>query len=99
MLPGFADLMRGHLQNQCNVARHMTQGLLSTLVADATASELRGSAFGLFNLACGGALLPASFIAGILWQEVGPFATFVVGAALTSAGLLASAILTVRGPA
>ncbi len=77
----------------------MTQGLLSTLVADATASELRGSAFGLFNLACGAALLLASFIAGILWQEVGPFATFAVGAALTSAGLLASAILTVRGPA
>jgi MFS family permease len=59
----------------------LTQGLLSVLVADAAPAELRGTAFGLFNLFSGGALLLASVIAGSLWTALGPPATFLAGAA------------------
>ena len=72
----------------------LTQGLLSTLVADAAPSALRGSAFGIFNLICGGLLLAASAIAGMLWQGYGPAATFYVGAIITAAGL--AGLLAVR---
>ncbi|WP_414474216.1 MFS transporter [Microvirga sp. M2] len=68
-----------------------TQGLLSTLIADSAPPELRGTAFGMFNLVTGLALLAASVIAGILWDKVGPQGTFLAGAAfavLTLAGLL-----------
>jgi MFS family permease len=58
----------------------MTQGLLSKLVADHAPVHLRGSAFGLFNLSTGLALLFASVIAGVLWDQVGSGATFLAGA-------------------
>jgi MFS family permease len=70
-----------------------TQGLLATLVADAAPPELRGTAFGMFNLICGLALLAASIIAGALWDVAGPEGTFLAGAtfaALAIAGLLAT---------
>jgi len=70
----------------------LTQGLLSTLVADAAPPDLRGTAFGVFNLVSGGALLAASVIAGWLWSTHGAPATFYTGAAfcaLALAGLLA----------
>lgn len=69
-----------------------TQGLLSALVADAAPADLRGTAFGVFNLASGGALLAASVIAGSLWSLFGPAITFYAGAVFSSvalAGLLA----------
>lgn len=69
----------------------LTQGLLSKLVADNAPLELRGSAFGIFNLVSGLALILASIIAGYLWSTVGASATFLAGAlfaALTAAGLL-----------
>ena len=69
----------------------LTQGLLSKLVADTSTAKLRGSAFGIFNIVSGGALLVASVIAGALWGAIGPSATFVAGgifAALTMIGLL-----------
>jgi len=59
----------------------LTQGLLSAMVAGCAPSELRGTAFGFFNLVSGIALLPASAIAGLLWVWTGPSATFVCGAA------------------
>lgn len=68
-----------------------TQGLLAALVADASPPELRGTAFGMFNLVTGMALLAASVIAGGLWDAVGPQGTFIAGAAfsvLTLSGLL-----------
>lgn len=67
-----------------------TQGLLATLVADAAPAELRGTAYGMFNLVTGIALLAASVIAGALWDSVGPQGTFLAGAAfsiLTIVGL------------
>lgn len=60
-----------------------TQGLLATLVADAAPAELRGTAYGIFNLVTGIALLAASVIAGALWDSVGPQGTFLAGAAFS----------------
>lgn len=68
-----------------------TQGLLSKLVADTAPADLRGTAFGIFNLVSGGALLLASVIAGSLWSMFGASATFIAGAsfaALAAMGLL-----------
>jgi len=67
-----------------------TQGLLATLIAETAPAELRGTAFGVFNLVCGLALLAASVIAGALWDASGPQATFLAGAVfatLTTLGL------------
>tara|TARA_R110002126_G_scaffold8906_4_gene40964 strand:- start:357 stop:1577 length:1221 start_codon:yes stop_codon:yes gene_type:complete len=69
-----------------------TQGLLATLVADTAPAELRGTAFGMFNLVTGIALLAASILAGALWDITGPQGTFLAGAGftmLTLTGLLA----------
>lgn len=65
----------------------LTQGLLSTLVADSAPDHLRGTAFGIFNLANGIALLIASLVAGILWQMLGASTTFYTGAAFAGAAL------------
>ena len=70
----------------------LTQGLLSALVADASPAHLRGTAFGVFNLVSGLALLGASVLAGWLWSAHGAPSTFHAGAvfaALALAGLLA----------
>ena len=58
----------------------MTQGLLATMVADAAPKELRGTAFGFFNLASGVAMLLASLIAGLVWDQFGASFTFLAGA-------------------
>jgi MFS family permease len=65
-----------------------TQGLLATLVADTSPPELRGTAFGMFNVLTGGALLAASVVAGILWDTIGAHGTFLSGAALATVALL-----------
>jgi MFS family permease len=70
-----------------------TQGLFAKLVADAAPAVLRGTAFGVFHLVSGGALLLASVLAGALWSAYGPPAIFLAGgacAAAAAAGLLAS---------
>ena len=69
----------------------LTQGLLAALVADAAPAQLRGTAFGVFHLVSGIALLAASMIAGWLWSVYGAAYTFYAGAAFTAlalAGLL-----------
>ena len=68
----------------------MTQGLLATMVADAAPADLRGTAFGFFNLMSGIAMLIASVTAGLLWDQLGAAFTFYAGAAfclLTLIGL------------
>jgi MFS family permease len=67
----------------------LTHGLLSALVADAAPAELRGTAFGMFNLVSGIALLAASLVAGWLWDWLGPAATFHAGALLALAAMAA----------
>jgi MFS family permease len=79
----------------------LTQGLLAKLVADAAPAELRGTAFGIFNLVSGAALLLASVMAGILWDRFGVQATFIAGAcfaALAAAGIFVyPSLQTVHG--
>jgi MFS family permease len=72
----------------------MTQGLLATLVADTTPVAYRGTAFGVFNLVSGIALLAASAAAGALWDAFGPWAAFAAGGGLC----VVSAVLALRRP-
>jgi MFS family permease len=65
----------------------LTQGLLSTLVADAAPPDARGTAFGVFNMVSGVALLAASVLAGWLWSAFGAGATFFAGAAFCAVAL------------
>ena len=68
----------------------LTQGLFAKLVADAAPESVRGSAFGLFNLLTGGALLAASIVAGLLWEALGAAAAFVAGAGFAALAAAAS---------
>ena len=70
----------------------MTQGLLATMVADTAPTDLRGTAFGMFNLVSGLALLVASGLAGWLWDTHGASATFEGGAVLAALALLGLAL-------
>jgi len=65
----------------------LTQGLLAALVADAAPERQRGTAFGLFNLVTGLALIAASVLAGWLWGAFGPAWTFGCGAVFTAIAL------------
>lgn len=65
-------------------AQGLTQGLFATLVAETAAAELRGTAFGVFHLVGGLALLVASVLAGALWSAYGAPATFLAGAAFAT---------------
>ena len=58
----------------------MTQGLMARMVADQAPEDLRGTAFGMFNLATGIAMLVASPLAGFLWDRYGAASTFETGA-------------------
>jgi len=69
-----------------------TQGLLAKLVADAAPADLRGTAFGLFNLVSGGALLLANLIAGGMWSAYGAAATFAAGAAFAAVAAVGVAV-------
>lgn len=59
----------------------ITQGLLATMVADSAPADLRGTAYGFFNLVSGIAMLAASVVAGVLWDRLGASVTFYAGAA------------------
>ncbi len=61
----------------------LTEGVAKALVSDLVGTEKRGTAFGVYNLVVGGTLLPASLIAGFLWQAVNPAAAFYFGAVLS----------------
>jgi MFS family permease len=73
----------------------LTQGLLATMVADTAPAALRGTAFGVFNLASGLAMLVASALAGLLWDRLGGASTFVAGAAISA---LALGVLAWKAP-
>jgi MFS family permease len=74
----------------------LTQGLLAALVADTAPAELRGTAYGFFNLLGGLAMLAASIIAGALWDIAGPQGTFLAGAGFALVAL-AGLLLMARG--
>ena len=75
-----------------------TQGLLAALVADTAPAELRGTAYGVFNLVSGLALLLASVVAGTLWDVAGPQGTFLAGAALTVLTVIGLIVAAKRNP-
>jgi MFS family permease len=77
----------------------LTEGLIAALTADYAAKELRGTAFGIVNLARGVMALIASALAGGLWSLAGPVATFSTGAGLALlSGLLALAMRSRPSP-
>ena len=75
----------------------MTQGLLATMVADTAPVDLRGTAYGMFNLVSGVAMLLASALAGLLWDRWGAAYTFGAGAAFSLIAL--TLLLRHRQPA
>ncbi len=66
----------------------ITQGLLATMVADTAPTDLRGTAYGFFNLVSGIAMLVASGLAGLLWDRLGASSTFYAGAAFCGLALI-----------
>ena len=66
----------------------MTQGLLATMIADTAPADLRGTAYGFFNLASGLAMLIASVLAGFLWDQLGASFTFYAGAVFCGVALM-----------
>lgn len=66
----------------------ITQGLLATMVADTAPADLRGTAYGVFNLMSGGAMLIASVAAGLLWDQFGASSTFYAGAVFCIVALI-----------
>ena len=71
----------------------LTQGLLAALVSATAPADLRGTAFGVFNLGSGVALLAASAIAGYRWDAFGPACTLYAGAGFTGLALLGWLVL------
>lgn len=78
----------------------ITQGLLATMVANAVPADLRGTAYGFFNLVSGVAMLVASVVAGLLWDRLGAAFSFYAGAMFCVVALAAllwhSAVRVVR---
>src|SRR5690606_26653563 len=90
LMPGLSGLALGVVL--WGIHMGFTQGVLAALIADSAPAELRGTAFGMFHLFTGLALLLASVIAGVLWDAWGYQVTFLSGAAfaaLTLIGLIA----------
>ncbi|WP_054903183.1 MFS transporter [Pseudomonas sp. NBRC 111131] len=86
LMPGWAGLVLGVVAWGLHLG--FTQGIFAALIADSAPVNLRGTAFGLFNLLTGVALLVASVVAGLLWDGVGFQATFLVGAGFAGATLV-----------
>jgi MFS family permease len=74
----------------------MTQGLLATMVADTAPADLRGTAYGFFNLASGLAMLIASVLAGFLWDQIGPAFTFYAGAVFCGLAVMGLTLFQVQ---
>lgn len=91
LLPGWAGLALGVAAWGLHLG--LTQGIFAAMIADSAPANLRGTAFGLFNLLTGVALLAASVVAGLLWDGAGFQATFLVGAGLASTTLVGVMLL------
>jgi MFS family permease len=74
----------------------MTQGLLAAMIADTAPADLRGTAYGFFNLASGVAMLIASALAGLLWDNFGAALTFITGAIFSTLALAVLALRNIR---
>ncbi|CAI3799083.1 putative MFS-type transporter YfcJ [Pseudomonas sp. MM221] len=91
LLPGWAGLALGVAAWGLHLG--FTQGIFAAMIADSAPANLRGTAFGLFNLLTGVALLLASVVAGLLWDGAGFQATFLAGAGLASTTLVGVMLL------
>jgi len=91
LLPGWAGLALGVAAWGLHLG--FSQGIFAAMIADSAPANLRGTAFGLFNLLTGVALLAASVVAGLLWEGAGFQATFLVGAGFTGATLVGLTLL------
>ena len=96
LLPGIAGTFVGIALWGVHMAA--TQGLFAKLVADRSPPELRGSAYGVFNLATGLSLLAASVIAGLAWDAIGPSATFLTGATFALIALIGLSVVRTDTP-
>ncbi|MDD2134443.1 MFS transporter [Pseudomonas kurunegalensis] len=85
LLPGWGGLALGVAAWGLHLG--FSQGVFAAMIADSAPANLRGTAFGLFNLLTGVALLAASVVAGLLWDGAGFQATFLVGAGFAGATL------------
>ena len=91
LVPGLGGVAAGTLLWGLHMG--LTQGVFAALVADTAPPDLRGTAFGMFNLLSGFAMLAASVIAGFLWDIAGPNATFLAGAGFAAVALAGVAML------
>jgi MFS family permease len=66
----------------------ITQGLLGATIADAATDRLRGTAFGIYDVAIGMTAFAASAGAGVVWMAGGSAAAFVVGGCITAVAAL-----------
>jgi MFS family permease len=98
---GFADGLLAVFVGVALWGIHMalTQGILSRMIADSAPEPLVASAFGIYSLLTGLALLVGSVLAGLLWDMKGSHITFYVAAGLASAAALALAIFRDTPPA
>lgn len=65
-----------------------TEGVVKAMIADIAPPDGRGRAFGIYNTAVGLITLPASFIAGYLWDKVSPSAPFMFGGVITTLSIV-----------
>lgn len=91
LLPGWGGLALGVAAWGLHLG--FSQGVFAAMIADSAPANLRGTAFGLFNLLTGVALLAASVVAGLLWDGAGFQATFLVGAGFAGATLAGLTLL------
>ncbi|MFV3292078.1 MFS transporter [Pseudomonas sp. NY11955] len=94
LLPGWVGLALGVTAWGLHLG--FSQGIFAAMIADSAPANLRGTAFGLFNLLTGVALLVASVVAGLLWDGAGFQATFLVGAGFSGATL--AGLTLMKGP-
>lgn len=72
-----------------------TEGVAKAFVADMVSPEHRGRAYGIYNTAIGLVTLPASLIAGLLWDRISPAAPFYFGAILSLCACVALALFLI----
>jgi MFS family permease len=66
----------------------LTEGIGKAMVSDCVKKEHRGAAYGWYGVVVGATLLPASVMAGLLWQFVGPSAPFLAGSLLSAGAVI-----------
>lgn len=94
-IAAFAPTLAGATAAFMVLAVHtaLMDGQAKSLIADLVPRTRRATAFGTYHAAVGIALLPASLVAGLLWERVGPQAPFAFGALLGLAAAIAFATL------